>query len=332
MAATLNDVARSAGVSIRTVTNVLNGQVKVSDSTRKRVLSAIERLDYRPNLAARNLRTGRTGILALVVPDLAAPYFSTLASIVVQEGDDRSYQVIVEQGDLSRGIGQSSRGRKTLADVVMFASDASGEEIQSLQQGALASRLVFLGEYDVAGLFPQVGIDNFAVGYDATRELIGLGCRRIAAVGAESASEFLTPRRRTEGYIAALDESSANPVAYVARPVSEHTRAEGYQVANELFDAHPDVDGVICYSDTLAIGVLAALRDRDVKVPEDVRVIGVDGIEEGRFCTPTLTSVSFDLREMVDSAFRVVKEQSLEPVVLPHKIVHRESTTSTRGQ
>lgn len=328
MAATLNDVARSAGVSIRTVTNVLNGQVKVSESTRKRVLSAIERLDYRPNLAARNLRTGRTGIVALVVPDLAAPYFSTLASIVVQEGNNRGYQVIVEQGDLFRGIGQSNQGRKTLADVVMFASDASGEEIKSLNRGSLGSRLVFLGEYDVSGLFPQVGIDNFAVGYDATRELVDLGCRKIAAIGAESASEFLTPRKRTEGYFAALNENGENPDVYMARPVSEHTRAEGYQVANELFDAHPGVDGVICYSDTLAIGVLAALRDRDVMVPDDVRVIGVDDIEEGRFCTPTLTSVSFDLREMVDNAFRVVRENSVEAVSLPHKIIHRESTAS----
>ena len=327
MVATLHDVARAAGVSIRTVTNVLNGQVRVSKTSTAKVHAAIEKLDYRPNLAARNLRTGKTGILALVVPDLAAPYFSALASVVLEEGNKRGFQVIVEQGDLERGVGKSSAGRMPLADIVLFASDATSEEISKLDVERLSSRLVFLGEYEVGDRFSQVGVDNFLLGIDATRALLERGCKKIAVIGDNARSEYLTPRRRTEGYSQMMREAGFPVANGLIRQVSMHTREEGYRVCLELMRSVPEVDGIFCYSDTLAIGALAALRSMSVEVPQDVRLIGVDDIEEGRFYSPTLSSVSLDLNVMVSRSFELVEAgKDNRRVVLQHGIVHREST------
>lgn len=327
MAATLHDVARVAGVSIRTVTNVLNGQVRVSESSKRRVFSAIERLDYRPNLAARKLRMGKSGIVALIVPDLSAPYFSRLASTVVEEGNNEGLQVIVQQGALEQNVGTASRERMPLADIILFASDASSEDIDRFAQSPTMRHLVLLGEYDSEDRFSQVSIDNYAVGFDSTNALLQRGCQKIAVIGAEAESKYLTPRRRTEGYEHALASATGVSRPTIAKAVFGHSRSKGYQLAQELFDEHPDVDGLICYSDTLAIGVLAALRDREISVPEDVQVIGIDDIEEGRFSTPTLTSISFDVSTLVRAGLEVgMSTQGIKNVVVPHRLIAREST------
>lgn len=197
----LRDVAARAGVSIRTVSNVVNGYAQVSDKTRLRVEKAVAELGYRPNLLARNLKRGRTGLLALVVPELDVPYFSELTRSVIAEGRKFGYTVVVDQTD-----GEPERERELImrgASAALF--DGVILSPLSLSQADLMRRdgsepLVLLGERIAESPYDHVAIDNVTAAYTATAHLLSIGRRRIAAVGEQPYETGETAQLRTRGY------------------------------------------------------------------------------------------------------------------------------------
>ncbi|MER6925620.1 LacI family DNA-binding transcriptional regulator [Streptomyces spiralis] len=205
---TLRDVAKRAGVSIRTVSNVVNGSVPVSDELRTRVEAALEELDYRPNLVARNLRRGRTGMIALVVPELDVPYFAELAREVITAARAHGYVVMLDQTD---GDGERERellgreSRATMFDGLLLSPlTISAEELRSRTNKV---PVVLLGEHIFNGDFHHVAIDNIAAAREATEHLLGQGRRRIAAVGDQPYSTGETAQLRTIGYGQALERA-----------------------------------------------------------------------------------------------------------------------------
>ncbi|MEV1332938.1 LacI family DNA-binding transcriptional regulator [Micromonospora costi] len=326
MAATLRDVARLAGVSAKTVSNVVNGYPHVSDGVRRRVLGAIERLDYRPNLAARHLRTGRTGVLALVLAGVPCP--DELAHAVLRGAAERGYRVVIEQVVPGRRAASAPR-RGVPADGVLLGADVVPRELVDAQVAA-GTPLVLLGE-GRDGRCDRVAVDIAGAARDATDHLVGTGRRRIAAIGAHPRESPSTPRPRTAGYREALGRAGITaPPGYV-RATTHHRRRDGYEAARALLAREDPPDGIFCYSDALAIGAIRAAADAGLRVPDDVAVIGLGGSEEGRYSRPSLSTVDVDVEVIARTALTRIATRIASPhvapvdVTAPHTILPRES-------
>ena len=335
MPATLRDVAERAQVSMRTVSNVVSGYEHVSERMRERVNLAIDELDYRPNPVARTLRTGRTGVLALVVPEIDVPYFSELARDVINAAAEFGYRVMIDQTahdhEREREL-LTGADRTMLFDGVLFSPLVTRAELEEMN-ARTSMPIVLLGEHDFDGRYDHVAIDNLRAAQDATRHLIAIGRTRIAAIGAQPLESYTTPQQRTAGYEAALVEAGMTPDPSMVHPAAHYRRADGYAAARALLAQTPRPDAIFCYSDILAMGALRAAYDAGVRVPEDVAIIGIDDIEEGRFSRPTLSTVSLDTPFIARNAIARIAARIENPdgvaeqIVAPHTVLLRESTT-----
>jgi DNA-binding LacI/PurR family transcriptional regulator len=335
----LKDVAKRAGVSIKTVSNVVNGYPHVAPDTRARVQGAIAELGYRPNVAARQLRGGRSGVIALALPDLQSAYFAELAGFIVRAAEQRHWTVLIDQtgGVADRERGLATRLRRHLVDGLIFSPLAvAGED---LAVDATGTPMVLLGERIWHGPADHVAIDNMAAAADATRHLCELGRRRIAAIGAQEGPGAASAQQRLAGYRAALAEAGRPSPPELIAHVAEFHRADGAAAMARLLDAEDPPDAVFCFNDLLAIGAVRTLLDRGYAVPGDVAVIGFDDIEDGRFSTPTLSTVSPGTDRIARLAVDLLAERlevsADSPGAVPpaprelrveHRIVVREST------
>ncbi|WP_089952564.1 LacI family DNA-binding transcriptional regulator [Lentzea xinjiangensis] len=327
MLATLKDVARLAGVSVKTVSNVVNGYSFVKPDNRRRVEEALEATGYRPNLGARNLRRGRTGFIALVLPELSIPYFAELAGLVIAAAQEHEWNVLIEQT-----FGTLAGERSALASLGPHLVDAAILSPEALQVDdfQLSVPTVLLGEHAVDVPISRVGIDNVAAAQTAVRHLVSLGRTRIAAIGAHPHRG--TAALRLEGYRAALAEASLPFSPELVVPALNYHRADGAAAMKSLLDMKTPPDAVFCFNDLLAIGAMRTAAERSVRVPEDLAVVGFDNNEESAYSAPSLTSVAPDkaaiARAAVDLLHRRVDapDGALENVETPFSLLVREST------
>lgn len=340
-ATTLKDVAGRAGVSVKTASNVVRGTVRVAPSTRARVLQAIEELGYRPNPSARRLRTGRSGLIALVVPQLSTPYFAELARHVRAKAADLGLTVLVEEtfGDpaeelrLATGVGAS-----LLDGVILSPLRAAADDLVSV---AGEFPLVLLGERSYVGehvAADHVLIDNVVAAREATAHLAALGRTRIAAVGADPQATA-TSRQRLEGFRQALEETGLPFDPRRVPPVRDFDRRNGLLAARSLAALPADVrpDALFCFSDSLAVGALRALYEAGLGIPDDVAVAGIDGSEEGLYGTPSLTTSVPDKPALADLAVHCLAARigaatppAGQVFIAPHHLEARESTLGGR--
>jgi DNA-binding LacI/PurR family transcriptional regulator len=334
MPATLRDVAERAQVSVRTVSNVVSGYTHVSERMRRHVLGVIEELDYRPNPLARTLRTGRTGMLALIVPEIDVPYFSALARDVINAAASFGYRVMIDQTghdhDREREL-LTGDDRTMLFDGVLFSPLVTKAELLEMS-APTGMPLVLLGEHDFVGRFDHVAIDNVRAAHDAVRHLLAIGRTRIAAIGAQPLEEYATPQQRTAGYETALREAGIEVDPRYTRAAPHYSRADGYATTTELLTSADPPDAIFCFSDLLAMGAMRAVFDAGLRVPQDIAIIGIDDIEEGRFSRPSLSTVSLDTafiaHEAVARIATRISDPSVRPeqIVAPHTLRVREST------
>jgi LacI family transcriptional regulator, repressor for deo operon, udp, cdd, tsx, nupC, and nupG len=331
---TLRDVAELAGVSPRTVSNVVNGYVHVSSATRVKVEKAIEELDYRPNILARNLANGRSGQIAVVVPYLDTPYFSELLQAIIPRARDRGFNVLIDQTDGDPAheaelIRRRARG---------FAYDGMIFSPLGLAQADLGQRdpdlpLVVLGERSSDGAFDHVGIDDVAASREAVGHLISLGHRRIAAIGDQPYRTGEAAQRRTAGYRRAHAEAGLEVDESLVIVTPRFNRADGAVAMAALLDRDDPPTAVFAYSDLVALGAIRTVMERGLRVPEDVAVIGYDDIEDGRYSTPTISTIAPDKAGIaaaaVDRLLERIELRNALPgkeIVCPFTLIPREST------
>ncbi|MEV0379328.1 LacI family DNA-binding transcriptional regulator [Nonomuraea sp. NPDC050643] len=331
---TLRDVAKRANVSIRTVSNVVNGYAPVSDELRARVQAVLDELDYRPNLIARNLKQGRTGMIALVVPELDVPYFAELAREVITAARARGYVVMIDQtdgdGDRERELlGRDSRA--TMFDGLLLSPlSVSAEE---LRERGNRIPIVLLGEHIFNGSFHHVAIDNVAAAREATTHLLDLGRRRVAAIGDQPYATGETAQLRTAGYRQAHNRAGLEVHEELVMSTPHFHRRLGAQAMERLLAMPDPPDAVFCYNDLLALGAIRALIRAGRRVPDDVAVVGLDDIEEGQFSTPSLTTIAPDKGEIARRAVNTLLESitgtpsAPSEIVVPHRLIVRESTS-----
>ena len=327
----LKDVAEHAGVSVRTVSNVVNGFAQVAPATRSRVQASIDALGYRPNMAARTLRRGRTGLVALVVPGLDSPYFAELATHAFRLAEQRGLTVLVEQtdGDPARELALLQGRRNHLVDGVVFSPWTVPED--QLATHSPTVPMVLLGEHDGGATSCRVAVDNVAAARDATQHLVSVGRRRVAAIGVNPTFAHATSRHRLLGYRAALAEAGQVLGPVYEAPVERFKREDGYRAMQRLLEIPDPPDAVFCFTDELALGALRAAAERGLQVPRDLAVIGFDDIEDGRYATPSLSTVAPDKAGIARVALDLVQAQLdgaavSEPVTAEHRLVVRETT------
>jgi len=335
VAVTLRDVAQHAGVAPRTVSNVVNNYPYVSAKMRAKVQASLDELNYKTNLMARSLRQGRTGNITLLLPFIAVPYFGEIAHEVVEYASPLGCTVLIDETG-----GQTDR-ELALLDVAARSGWVDGILLssQGLHGKALANvrtnvPIVLLGERTATTTMDHVGIDNVKAAGDATRHLLASGCSRIAAIGGNSTPADMTSRLRLKGYRAALRAAGLPGDDSLYVQTAGYTRSDAALAVRQLLDAAAPPDGLFCFSDELAIGALRELHEQGISVPEQIKVVGFDDIDESRFSIPTLTSIRPDKPAIAKAALTMlldrVKGTDVKPrdVRVAHQLIARESSAS----
>jgi LacI family transcriptional regulator len=328
---TIKDVARTAGVSITTVSHVLNETRFVSDELRCRVLAAMEELDYRPNILARSLRRGETKTIGLVVPDNSNPFFAEMARTVEDLGFAAGYSVILCNSDdnLAKEAAYIEVLIAKQVDGVLFIASGSSQEHLSELRHAGVPYVVVDREVD-GSLADVVLVNNELGGYTATQHLIALDHRRIACIAGPSQ---LTPSAdRVLGYRHALaDFQIPQDEALV---VSGDFRARGGEAAlHQLLTLHPPPTAIFACNDLMAIGVLRAARNAGLRVPGDLSVVGFDDIPLATAVSPALTTVAQPITELAEHSVKLLvarmqnrnDELQTQRIVLDPYLVVRDS-------
>lgn len=338
MAATMQDVAKLAGVSVKTVSNVVNAFPHVSAATRKRVEDAIGKLGYEVNITARNLRRGRTGLIGLALPELKLPYFAELADSVIEEAEKVGLRVLIEQtnADRERELDVLHGARRTMTDGTIFSPLALGQE--DIRMFTVDFPLVLLGERVFGSPNDHITMSNVEAAAAATRHLIDQGRTRIAVVGAHPGEIVGSAALRERGFRQAMSQARLPIDESLIRPTGLWHRNTGADATDELIESGIEFDAVMALNDTLAMGVLHSLHAHRIDVPTDVAVIGFDDIEDAAYTRPTLSTVSPGRQQIARVAVEMLEERVRESDTPPmqrlpvrhlyadFEIVERQST------
>jgi DNA-binding LacI/PurR family transcriptional regulator len=311
MPATIKDVARESGVNISTVSRALNNGYGVNDQTREHVISVAARLNYRPNRIARGLATGRSHSLGLIISDIRNPFFAEVARGAEDAARVGNSDLVLCNSDLDADKQMQyvhSLLEKRIDGIMMNSVSMLSRE----QQAHLANSavpIVLLNRPASNHTFSTVCADNEGGGALAAQYLLGLGHRKIAHITGPRQHGNLSDRAR--GFVRAL-QSAQKPV----QPVVLHGKFNfdgGIELGRKLLDKHPEVTAIFAANDVMALGVVRAVLDRGLRIPEDLSLIGFDNIEFSMVVHPPLTTIHQPKYEMgaaaVDILLRLARDK-----------------------
>jgi len=330
----LSEVAALAGVSEKTVSNVINNYPHVTERTRSKVESALTELNYRPNLSARSLASGRTGFIALAVPGLDNPYFAELAGHVIQAAAAQNWTVLIEQTG-----GSTATESQVVGGVMPYLVDGIVLHPEALSAAELTARMdstpiVLIGEKSLDHVVDHVAADNVAAAHDLTSHLLSTGRRRIAVVGIERDTEFTTSALRFEGYSSALANAGIALDPDLAVVVDNFKRADGVDAVNQLMALPNPPDAIICFNDVIAVGALSRLNAMGIDVPGAIAVAGFDNLDETLYTAPPLTTIAWDTRRIAEEAIALLaarqggEQRPQQEVSVGYDLVVRGSTAT----
>lgn len=330
MAASIKDVAKEAGVSIATVSRVLNDVDVVNEDTKKKVKDAIKKLGYRPNIIARSLKTQRTRTIGILVPDISSQFYPEVVRGAEDVANIYGYNIMLCNSDLDIEKEKEYLRvmKEKMVDGVLYMSSSLQEEIVELIN-ELQVTTVLVESKDEKGIIPSVSIDNELAAYEATKYLLDKQGKDIAFIGVHKDGANAWSSRFT-GYERAIKESGLElneNIIYFndLRPIS------GYEGVKAMLEKGAKFDSIFCASDEVAMGAINALRDNGINVPGDVNVVGFNDIYIASLFYPRLTTISQPMYDMGSVAMRMliklVNHQELEQTqfVLPHDLVERDS-------
>lgn len=325
---TIYDVAREAGVSMATVSRVVNGNKNVKENTRKKVLEVIDRLDYRPNAVARGLASKRTTTVGVVIPDITNTYFATLAKGIDDIAEMYKYNIVLANSDEDdeKEVAVVNTLFSKQVDGVIFMGYHLTEKIRS-EFSRSRTPVVLAGTVDVEHQLPSVNIDYKNAIADAVRHLLKRN-KKIAFVSGPLVDD-INGKVRLAGYKDALKEAGVNYSEGLVFE-SKYRYDDGYSLADRLVSSK--ATAAVVTGDELAAGLLNGLADHGVSVPEDFEVITSDDSQIARFTRPNLTTIAQPLYDLGAISMRmltkIMHKEELEEreVLLPHGLKVRKST------
>lgn len=328
---TMSDVARQAGVSVMTVSNVLNERLPVGAPTRARVLAAVEELGYEVNLTARHLRAGRTDTVALIVPSVH-DYFGEVADEIAPLVEAQGRHLVLERTSASpeSEMESISVARLQLYDGVLLSVASLDRE--QLGRVRTAKPIVLLGERDTPERFDHVRLANEEGARLGTAHMIERGSRRILALGCTlDQAHTMASDRRVGWETAHRDAGLPVDERYVV-PIPTYSSDGARRTVLDVVASGLPFDGIFAATDVIALGAVAALADSRLRVPDDVQLVGFDNLEVSRFVPPGITSVDPNHRELAQHAVGLLHRRMAgsvgpaEHVVVPVSLVVRGST------
>lgn len=327
--ATVQDVARTAGVSVGTVSRVLNGSPAVSEASKEKVTAAIRQLNYRPLASARDLRRDRTMRILALAKNLNSPIINEVFRGAGDAAALSGYVSLIAatSGDLEREQQLVDMLRNGSVDgLVLFSPTMSDDDVEALARQLSVVQVCEITDSEAAF---GVSIDDRQAAYDITRHLIDAGARRLAMLGYQAAR---SGRLREAGFRQAVADAGLSPdqMLFVEGDFDFHT---GRRLARRLLESKQLPDAVFCGSDTVAAGCVREITDAGLRVPGDIAVAGFDDSIQAEMCVPELTTIRQPAYEMGRLAFESLLERMTVPgahrrgrVFLPHQLVVRDST------
>jgi len=316
---TIADVAREAGVSLQTVSRVLNNKGEIRPETRSHILAIIERLGYRPNALARGLATHKTFALGLVMPDIANPFFSAIARGAEEAARQAGYSLLLFNTieDPAREVEALGTLAAQRVDGLLLCSSRLPDDELRRRLSELPATVLVNRELTEPAL-SVIRVDNEAEARCAVEFLLSRARRTIAFLAGPVASHGGS--LRALGYRRALEAAGIACDPTLVRPCIPHLDG-GRSAAHALLSARPDVDAVLCYNDLVAVGALQACAEMGRRVPEDVAVVGCDDIMLAALVTPPLTTMRSDQRRMGDEGIGMLLRAINQPEAGPEKII-----------
>ncbi len=320
MTVRLKDIASDLNLSKMTISKVLRGQTDISAATKARVLQRMKELNYRPNIAASSLRTGNTFSIGLVIPSLGDPFFAEVAKGLAQTIRAKGYGLLISSADedpeIERHEIELQLSRQVNALVVASVQE-SPEFFTAL--GTQRAPVILIDRKLPSFASPFVGIRDQEIGYVAAAHLIQTGCTKPAYLrGPRTAAADL----RYSGYRAALQEFNIpfRPGLIIeATEIDKHEYRRGYDAMCRLLSARVRPDGVMCYSDLLAIGVIDAALDKGLRVPDDVAVVGCGNLPSTREMKVPLSTVDLSGLELGQRTAKLILRALSADGVAPNR-------------
>ena len=301
---TIKDVALKAGVSVTTVSRVLNNRGYLSEELKEKVYGAMEALHYRPNELARSLSRSRSNIIGLIIPHVSHPFFGELAGHIEDHAYRKGYKLLLcnSQLDKSKEMDYIDMLRSSRVDGIIMGSHTL--EVEAYNHIHLP---VVTFDRKLSDEIPYICSDNYKGGALATTLLVDKGCRKLAHIGGHPQLNVLSLER----YRAFKDIAEQKGVWHT----SLHTDINGFnfqeyeRLLEQLFQEHPDVDGIFASSDIIAAYALKACKESGRKVPEQLKIIGYDGISLRGLLTPVITTIRQPIQDMAARAVDLILEQ-----------------------
>ncbi|GGG68981.1 LacI family DNA-binding transcriptional regulator [Paenibacillus radicis (ex Gao et al. 2016)] len=334
LAVNIKDVAEKAGVSISTVSRVLNNGKYVKQEVRLAVQQAIKDLNFVPNSIARSLVRKKTNLIGVIASDISTSFFSSTLSYIEEAASQNRYNILVGniKDNLDKELKYLHVFKEMQVDGIIVMHEKMNKHIERFLQ-TLTTPTVFCSAKPRTTVdCPSVNIDDMQASYDTVKHLIALGHRRIAFIGGDT-KEISTGRNRYDGYLKALVESgiSVNP-EWVR--FGNFKMKDGYEIMQSFLQGEYLPTVVFAVSDDMAVGALNCIVDHGLKVPDDISVVGFDDSSITETVRPKLTSLHQPIQQIgqmsVDILIKMIEGNSpgVKEVVLSHKLVERDSLRS----
>lgn len=330
MAVKIKDVAKKAGVSVTTVSRVLNGGKYVRDELKEKVNNAIKELDYTPSYIARSLVLQKTNLLAVIVPNITSSINSIILSKIEETASKNNYNIIV--CNIAENLDKQFRYLNIFKEMRVAGIIITNEKLDDETRLFLESidiPLVFASAKPTDQKHMAIVVNNYRASFEAVEYLIGLGHKRIAFIGGDM-RDITSGLERYNGYKKALKQNDIELVDDYIK-FGDYSLESGYSLMKKILDCNVLPTAIFATSDDMAAGAINCIKDNGLKVPEDISVIGFDGAAVVDIIRPRLTSMEQPIKEMGTMAVEMLlqkinNQQSLvNEVVLNHQLVIRDS-------
>jgi LacI family transcriptional regulator, repressor for deo operon, udp, cdd, tsx, nupC, and nupG len=327
--ANIQQVAKQAGVSVATVSRVLNGQNTVSAKTKMKVDEAIKKLNYEPSLLGRNLRTSESRLLLILIPSISNPFYLEIIKGIEHVAISQNYNILLCETDSNpeKENIYFDLVRKKMADGIISMDPAVN--VKTLKKLAEDYPIIQCSEYEECTGIPYVTIDNEEASYRAVKHLIQIGHTKIALLNADE--KYLFARQRKMGYKRALEENGISLKNEYIIPTQTLSFENGQHAMKKILNLQDRPTAVFAVSDLLAIGALKEINVSGLHVPNDIAVVGFDKIDFSNMTNPALTTIAQPMQRMGNVAARMliekIKGEEVESIILDHELVIRESTS-----
>lgn len=336
---TLKEIATTLGISITTVSKALKNYPDVSEKTKKAVKDLADNLNYTPNSFAVNLRTKESKTIGLIIPEVTHHFFANIIKAIIDAAEKNGYLVIILHSNESLELEKKQVElliNKRVDGILISLSNESNNDshIQEIIKRKIP--LVMFDKIAKLSNCSKVIIDDQKAGFDATQHLIDKGCKKIAHIRGP-----LNPQNSIDRYLGYKKALEKNNIPFDSRLVYTCEKVnfeEGLEFTKQLFEEHPDADGIFAITDLVAVGSLAYCNDQKINVPQDVKVIGFSNWFMSQVITPKLSTVEQPSQEMGIAAFDLLLEEmkarkeeseyNPKTIELETQIIERESSSN----